>query len=115
MDKFFEFLPLIVMFLAIPYIVKLSLDHKLRQKLIDKGALDENTKYLFAENLGRRDRSSLKWGLVTIGIGLAFLIGIYAPEEYNSELTIALIFTFAGVGLILFHLIDGRRDKNSQS
>ena len=62
-------------FIFVFLVVKAFLDYRTRQKLVDKGLVDENVKYLFAEKLDSQFLSSLKWGLVLIGIGIAVFIG----------------------------------------
>jgi hypothetical protein len=111
MDKFFEFLPLIVFFFTIPYIVKLSLDYNTRKKLIEKGIIDENIKYLYFNKTGENGNVSLKWGMVTLAIGIAFLIGIFAPDDYDGKLHIALVFIFGGLALILYYFIESKLKK----
>jgi hypothetical protein len=95
----------ISLFVAIAVITKLGLDHRLRQKLIDKGMVDENVKYLYRENGETRALSSLKWALVLIGIGLAVIIGQMVPGRMVEEITIAGMFLFAGLGLLVYYAI----------
>jgi hypothetical protein len=101
-------IPLLAFFIAIGAIVKLGLDHRTRQKLIDKGMVDENVKYLYRENGETRALSSLKWALVLIGIGLAFIIGQIVPARMMEEITVAGMFLLAGVGLLIYYAIASR-------
>jgi hypothetical protein len=101
-------IPLIALFIAIAVIVKLALDHRTRQKLIDKGMVDENVKYLCRENRETRALGSLRWALVLIGIGLAVIIGQLVPERMMEEITAAGMFLLAGIGLLVYYLIASR-------
>ena len=100
--------PLLGLFIAIAVIVKIALDHRTRQKLIDKGLVDEKVKYLYRENGDRRALGTLKWALVLIGIGLAVVIGQLVPERMMEEITAAGMFLLAGVGLLVYYAIASR-------
>ena len=98
----------IALFVSIAVITKLGLDHRMRQKLIDKGMVDENIKHLYRENGETRALSSLKWALVLIGIGLAIGIGQIVPHHMVEEVTLAALFLLAGIGLLVYYVIASR-------
>lgn len=98
----------IALFIAIAVITKLGLDHRLRQKLIDKGMVDENIKHLYRENGQTRALSTLKWALVLIGIGLAIAIGQIVPSHMAEEVTLAGLFLLAGIGLLIYYVVASR-------
>jgi len=109
-----EFLIPIALFIVVAAIVKIVTDNRTRQKLIDKGLVDENVKYLFANKLEYTAPSSLKWGMVLVGVGLAILIGQMLPRRISEEVTIGAIFMFAGLGLLLYYFIASRMVKKSE-
>ena len=98
----------IALFVAIAVITKLGLDHRTRQKLIEKGMVDENVKYLYRENGETRALASLKWALVLIGIGLAVIVGQVVPRHMMEEITVAGMFLFAGIGLLVYYAVASR-------
>ena len=100
--------PLLALFIAIAVIVKIALDHRTRQKLIEKGLVDENVKYLYRENGETRALGTLKWAMVLIGIGLAVIIGQLVPDHMMEEITAAGMFLLAGVGLVVYYLIASK-------
>jgi hypothetical protein len=100
--------PLLALFIAIAVIVKIALDHRTRQKLIDKGLVDEKVKYLYRENGHTRALGTLRWALVLIGIGLAVVIGQLVPDRMMEEITAAGMFLLAGVGLLVYYAIASR-------
>lgn len=100
--------PLLALFIAIAVIVKIALDHRTRQKLIDKGMVDEKVKYLYRENGETRALGTLKWALVLIGIGLAVIIGQLVPDRMMEEITAAGMFLLAGIGLLVYYVIASR-------
>jgi hypothetical protein len=100
--------PLLGLFIAIAVIVKIALDHRTRQKLIEKGLVDEKVKYLYRENGDTRALGTLKWALVLIGIGLAVVIGQLVPDRMMEAITAAGMFLLAGVGLLVYYAIASR-------
>ena len=103
-----------VVFVSIIVMIKLLSDNRLRTKLIDKGMVDENIKYLFFDRQDFRAPTALKWGMVLIGIGLAFLIGQLVPSNISGEVTVGCMFLFAGLGLIIYYFIAKTLSKQSE-
>ena len=101
-------IPLIAFFIAVAVIVKMGLDHRTRQKLIDKGMVDEKVKYLYRENGEMRSLGTLKWALVLIGIGLAVIIGQIVPDRMMEEITAASMFLLAGIGLLIYYAVASK-------
>jgi hypothetical protein len=114
MDKMWEMLPLLAMFLVVPVIIKLLSDNKTRRKLIEKGLVDEKVKYLFLDKPKEYVSSSLKWGMVLIAIGLAVFAGQMAPRDLVEEVTIGAMFIFGGIALVLYYVIAGRMMSKSK-
>ncbi|OGC79678.1 MAG: hypothetical protein A2145_04505 [candidate division Zixibacteria bacterium RBG_16_40_9] len=102
-------------FIFVFLVVKAFLDYRTRQKLVDKGLVDENVKYLFAEKLDSQFLSSLKWGLVLIGIGIAVFIGQFVETEKSDEITAGAMFVFAGLALLIHYGIANRLSKKSKT
>lgn len=104
----------IAFFFAVAIIVKFISDNKIRRQLIDKGIVDENIKYLYTYEV--QPLSSIKWGVVLIGIGLALLIGQIFHYEISEEVTIGLMFLFAGIGFVIYYFMAKKKlsDDNSK-
>ncbi len=90
-------------FFGICFVAKALLDYFTRRRLIDKGLVDKNVRHLF--KYGSPSLSSLKWGMVLVGIGAAVIIGRLAPYRWSDEATISGMFILAGLALIIFYLI----------
>jgi len=103
-----------IVFFSIVAFVKILVDAKIRHKLIDKGMVDENVKYLYPEKSELNVSASLKWGMVLVGIGLGFIIGQLVPSRISDEVTVGSMFTLAGLGLILYYLIAKRMINKSK-
>jgi len=113
MDKLWELFPLIVMFLVIPFIVKVVSDNKIRQKLIEKGLVDENIKHLFPSKPKDQISASLKWGMVLIAVGLAVFVGQMAPSDLVEEVTIGCMLVFGGLALVIYYVIASKKLNKS--
>lgn len=104
MDSYLsDVLPLVIVFFTICFVIKTILDYSMRKRLIDKGLVDKNLKYLF--KFGSPSSSSLKWGMVLVGIGAAVIIGRLAPYRWSEEATISGMFILAGLALIIYYFI----------
>lgn len=112
MDYTAVFVP-ITSFIIIAYIIKTISDNRIRHRLIEKGVTDENAKLLFGKKEEFRSVSSLKWGLVLTGIGLALFIGQLFPRSISEEMTVGGMFIFAGLGFLIFYFVTQRMDKEA--
>lgn len=108
-----DFLVPLGFFALVVLIVKIISDNNLRRKLIAQNIVDERVKYLFLKPAADLSLSSIKWGMVLIGIGLALFIRSLFPYYVSEEMTLALIFLFSGLALILsFGLEKAHVKKN---
>jgi len=114
MDTFWNVVPVIVFFAAMVVVVKVVGENRIRHKLIDKGLVDENIKYLFPSKPKGQPLSSLKWGMVCIAIGLAVFAGQMAPPDLAEEVTIGAMFVLAGLALVIYYPIASRMLKKSK-
>ena len=97
-----EFLIPISFFAMVYGIVYLIIRRKERLALIEKGA-DAS---IFESS--KKEPSSLKWGLLLIGIGVGILLGkvLAVYTRLNEEAAFfSMICLFGGIGLIIFHVI----------
>ncbi|MBN2088591.1 hypothetical protein JW964_03215 [candidate division KSB1 bacterium] len=102
-------------FMVLAYIVKILSDNRLRRLLIDKGQVNESVKYLFMDREYKNVPSSLKWGMVLIGIGVAILIGQLVPRHMMEEVTFGGMFLLAGLGLVLYYFIANKLIEKSKN
>lgn len=103
MEYFFNFLITAVVFTGIYWILQLFVHRKERLLMIDKGtSLPETKPYRFSV-------SSLRFGLLFIGIGVGALIGniLEATTVINDEVAyFSMIFLFGGLALVIHHRMD---------
>ncbi len=115
MDKAWEMLPLVVFFGVVAYVIKIILDNATRKKLIDKGMVDENVKYLYLDKPSSQTLSALKWGMVAIGIGIAIFVGQMVQYDLREEVTIGCMFILGGLALVIYYPIANRMlDKHKR-
>jgi hypothetical protein len=115
MEHAWEAVPLIAFFGVIAYVVKIILDNATRRKLIDKGMVDENVKYLYLDKQKSPILSALKWGMVAIGVGIAIFIGQMVQPDMREEVTIGCMFIFGGLALVIYYAIANKMlEKHKQ-
>jgi len=99
-----EFLIPIAFFAMVYGIVYLLVRRKERVALIEKGA-DAS---IFESS---KQPSSLKWGLLLVGIGTGILLGkilaVYTTLQEEPAF-FSMICLFGGIGLIIYHLIANK-------
>jgi len=88
--------------------------HKERMTMIEKGLKSEDIKALYERGTRRMNSlTSLMWGMVFVGIGLAAVIGTWLNSVYNVDDGVipALMALFGGVGLITFYLVASKKER----
>lgn len=109
-----------IIFYFTAYIVRLSIENRTRQKLIDKGLSPEQAKTLNFASFAPQAPSSLKWGIVSTALGLGLFVRIMLNNlidiELRDEFTLGLMLTLAGISLIVYYFIAKKlsdEDRNS--
>lgn len=99
-----------VIFFVFYMIIKTLSDNRIKRILIEKGKLDENTKFLQAP-AASDPLNAVKWGMVLIGIGLAFLAWELLPRQITEVGLYGMISLFAGVGFLVYYFMAKNRDQ----
>jgi hypothetical protein len=98
-------------------LVRVVSENRLRHKLIEKGLVDEKVNILFASRPAAQSASSLKWGIVLIAVGLAFMfaywIHAWVPSAIREEIAAGVVFFMAGLAMIVFYAIARRQEKKN--
>jgi len=96
-------------------LVKVVSENRIRTKLIEKGLVDEKIKLLFQPRMLNDSASSLKWGLVLIAVGVAFLFAFviqsWVPHGIRGEITAGAVFSMAGLAMIVYYAIARSQEK----
>jgi len=94
--------------------IKIISDTIIRSKIIKKGMVDENLRYLYNKKPLFQHITNLKWGFILIGIGIPFLLRQLFPDLFTDEGTIGLMFILAGVGFILYYNIAKNESQQNE-
>ncbi len=108
------FIPFVI-FGAFVAITKIISDARTRNKLIEKGLVDEKVKYLFTKNTAMSSFSSLKWGLVLVGLGVALMASYIWPDLLEDGGTFGLMFLFAGIAFLIYFGVAQKEIKENRS
>jgi len=101
-----------IVFFSIVAIVKIIADATTRRRVLDKAATDPEAAQRLYGHPELLNLSSLKWGMVLVGIGLAWLISRWMPYRYwHDETVFGLMFLLAGVGMLVYYPIAQRKIK----
>lgn len=103
-----------IIFFTVAWVIKSLSDARTRNRLIDKGLVNPQVKHLFNQHEDLRALSSLKWGMVLVAIGAAALISQLFPYYTDGEITIGLMFLFAGLAFLIYYPIAEKRMKKLQ-
>lgn len=114
MSDFWDVFPIIIIFPTIGYVFKVYYEYRLKNKLIDKGLVDEKIKYLNYNQHEMYAPSSLKWGLVCTLGGLALIITWLLPYGYREgEVVLGALLLAAGIGLLIYYFIAAQLTKQA--
>jgi hypothetical protein len=103
-------------FFSIVAIVKIVSEATTRRRLLERAATDADISKAFLAHPELVNLSSLKWGMVLVGIGLAWLISRWLPYSYyvRDETVFGLMFLLAGIGLLVYYPIAQNKLKKIQ-
>ena len=101
-------------------IIKIILDYRTKRLLIERGEMDARAKGFFAQDVEAQRLSSLKWGLVLVGLGLALLLSYLNPDLFDDGGTFGLMLLFAGIGFLVYFglaqkMLRSRQDRSPES
>lgn len=100
-------------FFSLVQIVRIITESRLRQKLIDKGDIDDNVKQLFSKVQTQNVPSSLKWGMVLIAVGAAIWVAQLFPYSFQDEAIVSTMLIMGGLALIVYYFIASRMAKSN--
>lgn len=99
----------IVLFICITLSIKFIVDSRLRRRLAETNASEDLIKAMLVADEETRRHGALKWGIVLTVIGAAFgLIDLFNLRPDDPS-TFGLLLGAAGVGMLGFHVLTGRR------
>jgi len=103
-----------IVFFSVVAVVKIIADAATRRRLLEKAAADPDAVQRLYIHPELVNLASIKWGMVLIGIGLAWLISLWMPRYWHEENVFGLMFLLAGVGMLVYYPIAQRKIKKLQ-
>lgn len=91
--------------------------HKERMAMIDKGLSPELFKGQPVKDWFRMNPlSSLKWGLLSVFVGLSIMFAMWLHETYDAPegIYISSMLVAGGIALVIFYFIASRKLKREQ-
>lgn len=105
--NFGDFIP-ISLFICITYAIKVVVDARVRQRMVNAGGSAELVNSVLRDEEQRRRHSSLRWGIVLLSVALGFgLIQGFGWQEITPGL-IAVLAGATGLGNLVFFAISRR-------
>jgi uncharacterized membrane protein HdeD (DUF308 family) len=96
----------------IAFITKVISDNGLRNKLVQRGQVDENIKYLFLKPSNEFSLSSLKWGMVFVAIGIALFLKNIVPGM-TDVMMMGWMFLLVGIAFVIYYFLAKNNEKKS--
>lgn len=111
-----ELIPIIIvpcLFILIGFITKLLSDNRVRRELIKSNADTTTIENLFLRARSENPDGSLKWGIVSVAIGLSLVLIEIIDLSGDQAMTYGIVFIFGGVGLLGFYIIKMLRGEEA--
>lgn len=85
------------------YLTKFILDHRLRNKIIDRGISEQLAASILEKNEANRKDESIKWALLFMGLGTGLLIAYYTkPFDIHSLAIMAFSLAASYLGYFFY-------------
>ena len=100
-----------IVFASIVAVVKIIADAATKRRLLEKAAANVEVAQALSTNPELMNLSSLKWGMVLVGIGVAWLVSSWMPYYWHDEAVLGLMFLLAGLGMLIYYPIAQKKIK----
>lgn len=101
-------------FAMVGFIVKIISDNSLRKRMIERGMSGEEVKtYLSTTKIDFTTNpiASVKWGLISISVGIAIFAGMIVSPDDREYVTAGLLFLLSGISLVAFYIFANKQSK----
>jgi hypothetical protein len=88
--------------------------HKERMTMIEKGMTAEDVKSIYMRGVRPYNpRTPLMWGILFTAVGLGALLGatLVSWYHFDDDITVAFMVLFGGIGLIIYHVVGGKKEQ----
>ena len=107
-----------IIFGSIVAVIKIISDNRIKNRLIDSAKLGEDLEKLNpSADFYSNPVNAIKWGLVLLGVGLAFMLGQLFPYRISDSSTFGLMLIFGGIAFLIYYfvaknIVQGRREQH---
>ena len=109
-----ELVPILILlgfFLMIGFVTRTLSDNRVRRELVQINADAETIENLFLRSRSENPEHSMKWGIVSVSIGLSLVLIELMRLSADQPMAYGLVFIFGGGGLLVFYLIKMLRGE----
>ena len=82
-----------------------EVQNHMQKVIIQNGLVNEKLEHLFKKPVQSNNLSSIKWGMIMIGIGFGFLAKQFWPNQFYDEGFTGIILLLGGFGFISYYFI----------
>jgi phosphatidylglycerophosphate synthase len=101
-----------IIFASIVAVIRTISESSIRRRMIERGEVNEKTRVIIMGHAELRALSSLKWGMVLVGVGLAAMVSHWWPYYWSDEGAFGLMLIFAGLGFLIYYPLAQKRLKD---
>lgn len=94
-------------------VVRLS-EGWMRKKIVERGADPELVDRLYERRESPGRYSALKWGMVTVGLGVGVAVEAVLPYDFEDPLAYGVLLLFGGLALILYYAWIDRGERRAR-
>jgi len=95
-----------IIFGSVVAVIKIVSDNRIKNRLIDGAKAGEKIDNVqLSADFYSNPINAIKWGLVLLGIGLAFMLGQLFPYRISDSSTFGLMLIFGGIAFVVYYFI----------
>lgn len=109
-----ELIPILIVlgfFLMIAFVTRTLSDNRVRRELLQTNADAATIENLFLRSRSENPDNSLKWGIVSVSIGISLVLIELLKLAADEPMAYGLVFIFGGGGLLVFYAIKMLRGE----
>lgn len=96
-------------------LINLVLSYRLKNKMIEKGYVQEENQAVFKTHFELNHLSPLKWGIIIFLGGLSLVLLEYIPFRYNSPFPFGFVAMFVASGFLIYFFIVKKENEKSEN
>ena len=111
MEALIPIVMFITLFGVIGYTTRIISDNRVRREFAAKNIDQEIIQKLFLENRAEDINSNLKWGIVSVALGIALAVIQFTGLSAEEPLTFGIAFIASGVALLSYYMLRQQRQS----